>query len=74
MSVSSKVSVEGAEDLSVHLRNQTEDAYRSYRIVRQTEDADAAHIAWTKYGMLEDAAIRFDNALESVKAILASEI
>lgn len=74
MSVSSKISVEAAEDLAHHLRVQKEDAYRSYRIVKQTDNAEAADLAWAKWGMLDDASIRFDNALESVKAILASEI
>ena len=74
MSVSSDVSVEAAEDLSARLHLQTEDAYRSYRIAKQTDNAAATDLAWAKWGMLEDAAIRFDNALESVKAVLAAEV
>lgn len=74
MSVSSKMSVEAAEDLGVQLRLKTEDAYQVYRQVRWSDDHAAAEVAWVKYGMIEDAAIRFETALESVKAVLDTEI
>jgi hypothetical protein len=72
--VDSQDSMSAAESLALELRTQTADAYTCYRTARQIDDLDAAHVAWVRYGLLEDAAIRLEYALETAKVLLASEV